>query len=213
MKTKQVIAVIGASGKTGAAIAKVVSRGNHRVLLHSPNRTKVQSVLTGIVHTHPDADVEIVDDLTEICWEADIVILAVPYGAEKQLADSIRSMVNQKVIIAVSVPLNEHDHALFLSGRFSAAEALQEQLPNARVVKLFNIELESNYYQPIGQLRKVDYFITGNDRDALNVVSELVTTTGFHPVIAGDLSRSRTLESMQFLLIQLNRHSKLNCLQ
>jgi 8-hydroxy-5-deazaflavin:NADPH oxidoreductase len=59
----------------------------------------------------------------------------------------------------------------------------------------------------------VDYFITGNDRDALNVVSELVTTTGFHPVIAGDLSRSRTLESMQFLLIQLNRHSKLNCLQ
>ena len=34
-------------------------------------------------------------------------------------------------------------------------------------------------------------------------ISELVATAGFNPIVAGDLSVSRTLESMQLLLIQL----------
>jgi predicted dinucleotide-binding enzyme len=51
-------------------------------------------------------------------------------------------------------------------------------------------------------------FIAGDDEDALEIVYDLAKTAGFNPVMAGDLSVSGTLESMQLLLIQLVMQSK-----
>jgi hypothetical protein len=50
---------------------------------------------------------------------------------------------------------------------------------------------------------QADAFIAGNDDDALQTVAKIVATAGFNPIIAGNLSVSRTLENMQLLLIQL----------
>jgi predicted dinucleotide-binding enzyme len=99
MNTKQVVAVIGASGNMGSALAKSLSKGNYRVLLNSSKTNVIHSLLNEIKSNNPIADIEIVGDYTEACWEADIIILAIPYSAEKQVAASIRSVVNQKIII------------------------------------------------------------------------------------------------------------------
>ena len=88
MNTKQVVAVIGASGNMGSALAKILSRGNYRILLGSSKKDSLQSLLDEIKTHHFSADVEIVDNEIELCWEADIIILAVPYAVEKQVAES-----------------------------------------------------------------------------------------------------------------------------
>ena len=46
----------------------------------------------------------------------------------------------------------------------------------------------------------------------LQTVKELVQTAGFNPIVAGNLSVSRTLEHMQLLLIQLNMKYNYNWL-
>jgi len=56
---------------------------------------------------------------------------------------------------------------------------------------------------PVIDGKQVDAFVAGNDEDALQTVSELVSTAGFKPIVAGDLPVSRTLENMQLLLIRL----------
>jgi 8-hydroxy-5-deazaflavin:NADPH oxidoreductase len=208
MNTKQVVAVIGASGNMGSAFARSLSRGNYRILLRSSKTNAVQSLLNEIKNNRFSADVEIVDDDIEASWEADVVILAVPYAAEKKVAETIRSVVNQKVIISISNPLNDQFDGLLTPPGISAAEELQKVLPNAKVIKAFNTVFASDFDQPVIQDQRLDCFIAGDDEDALEVVYDLVKAAGFNPIIAGDLSVSRTLERMQLLLIQLVMQSK-----
>jgi len=203
MNTKQVVAVVGASGNMGSAIAKGLSKGNYRILLRSSKTNATKSLLDEIKRNHLAADIEILDDDIELCWEADIIILAVPYTAEKQVAERIKSVVNQKVVISISNPINDASDGLLTEPGTSAAEELQQQLPNAKVVKAFNTVFASDFDQSVIQGQRLDCFIAGDDEDALEAAYDLVKTTGFNPVIAGDLSTSRTLESMQLLLIQL----------
>jgi 8-hydroxy-5-deazaflavin:NADPH oxidoreductase len=208
MNTKQVVAVIGASGSMGSAFARSLSKGNYRILLCSSKTNAIQSLLNEIKNSRFSADVEVVDDDIEACWEADVVILAVPYAAEKRIAETIRSVVNQKVVISISNPLNDNCDGLLTQPGISAAQELQRQLPNAKVVKAFNTVFASDFDQPVIQDQRLDCFIAGNDEDALEIVYELVKAAGFNPVIAGDLCVSGTLESMQLLLIQLVMQSQ-----
>jgi len=202
MNTKQVVAVIGASGNMGSAFARSLSKGNYRILLRSSKKDAIQSLVNEITNDRLAADAEVVNDDIEACWEADVIILAVPYAVEKSLAERIRSVVNQKVILSISNPLNERCDGLLTHPGISAAEELQKQLPNAKVIKAFNTVFASDFEQAVTQGERLDCFIAGDNEDALQVVYDLVKTTGFNPVIAGDLSMSGILESMQLLLIQ-----------
>lgn len=204
MRTKQTIAVLGATGKMGSAIAKSLSKGNYRILLFSRDNTKLGRLKRELRNTAPQADVVSVDCSYNACWEADVIIAAVPYSAEKEVADTIREVANQKIVISVANPVNNSGDALLTPLNTSAAEELQTLLPNSKVIKAFNTMFAADFNQPEIDGKQVDAFIAGNDDDALEIVRDLVQTAGFNPVIAGDLSLSRVLEHMQLLLIRLS---------
>jgi NADPH-dependent F420 reductase len=203
MNTKQTIAVIGATGNMGSAIAKTLSRGNNRLLLLANQKDKVQALANEIKNSVSSADVEAYDCPANASWEADIIILAVPFGAEKEIAAKIKEMANQKIVISIANPLNESYNGLVTPADTSAAEELQKLLPNSKVIKAFNTVFAADFASPVIDGKQVDAFIAGNDADALETVSALVATAGFNPIVAGELSVSRTLESMTVLLIQL----------
>jgi predicted dinucleotide-binding enzyme len=93
-----------------------------------------------------------------------------------------------------------------------AAEELQKRLPNAIVVKAFNTVFAADFATPVIAGQQADAFVAGNDADGVETVSELVATAGFNPIVAGDLSISRTLENMSLLLIQLTMKNGYNWL-
>ncbi|HEY0896441.1 MAG TPA: NAD(P)-binding domain-containing protein [Sphingobacteriaceae bacterium] len=203
MQTKQTIAVIGASGNMGSAISKNLSKGNYRILLFANDKEKVETVVNDIKSHNAAADVEALECPTDASWEADIIVFAVPYQAEKELAERIRAVANQKIVISIANPLNEAYNGLVTSPDTSAAEELQKLLPNSKVVKAFNTTFAADFASPVIDGKQADGFIAGNDEEAVNTVSELVAIAGFNPIVAGDLSVSRTLENMQLLLIRL----------
>src|SRR5947209_3256186 len=82
----------------------------------------------------------------------------------------------------------------------------------SKVVKAFNTIFAADFSSPVIDGKQVDAFVAGNDEEALQTVSDLVITAGFNPIIAGDLSVSRTLENMQLLLIQLTMKYNYNWL-
>ncbi|MBF9255027.1 SDR family NAD(P)-dependent oxidoreductase [Pontibacter sp. 172403-2] len=204
MKTIQTIAIIGASGNMGAAISKSLAKGNYRLLLCASEQDKVQAVADEIKKSKPAATVETVDCAVDASWEADIIIAAVPYAAEEKVAQKIREVANQKIVISIANPLNDTYDGLVTAPDTSAAEELQKLLPNSKVIKAFNTTFAADFSTPVIDGKQADAFIAGNDGEALQTVSELVSTAGFNPVIAGDLAVSGTLERMQLLLIQLN---------
>jgi len=212
MKTKQTIAVIGASGNMGYAITRSLSKGGYRILLCSDEQQKAVTLANDIKNNNTTADIDAIDCSGQAAWEADIIVLAVPYAAEKEIAARIKEVATQKIVISISNPLNETFNGLVTSPGTSAAEELQALLPNSKVVKAFNTTFAADFATPVIDGKQVDAFIAGNDEEALNTVSELVTTAGFNPIIAGDLSVSRTLESMRLLLIQLTMKYNYNWL-
>jgi len=203
MKTKQTIAIIGATGSMGSAISKSLSKGNYRLLLKSGDTDKLKKLSSEIKATHPSADLELMTCPTEASWEADIIILAVPFEAEKEITERIRDVANQKIVVSIANPLNQTFDGLVTRPGTSAAEELQKLLPNSKVVKAFNTTFAADFSTPVIDGKQVDAFIGGNDKEAVETVKELVSTAGFNPIVAGELSVSRTLESMQLLLIQL----------
>ncbi|MDB5021046.1 MAG: oxidoreductase coenzyme F420-dependent [Pedobacter sp.] len=212
MKTKQTIAILGATGNMGSAIAKSLAKGNNRLLLFATRQQRLQTLISGIQSETPNADVEAYDCPTSASWEADVIVLAVPYSAENEIASKIKDVANQKIVISIANPLNDHYNGLVTASDTSAAEELQKLLPNSRVIKAFNTVLAADFTTPVIAGMQVDAFIAGNNTQALESVSELVRTTGLNPIIAGDLSVSRTLEQMTLLLIQLNMKNNYNWL-
>lgn len=203
MSTKQTIAIIGATGNMGSGIAKSLSNTNNRVLLFARHFDKVQTLAADIKKGNASAEVEAVECPANASWEADIIILALPYGEEKEIAAKIKDVANQKIVISISNPLNETYSGLVTSPDTSAGEELQKQLPNSKVIKAFNTVFAADFATPVIAGQQADAFIAGSDASALQTVAELVQKAGFNPIIAGDLSVSRTLENMTALLIQL----------
>ncbi|GEO04117.1 F420-dependent NADP reductase [Adhaeribacter aerolatus] len=212
MQTKQTIAVIGATGNMGAAISKSLAKGNYRLLLCANQQEKAQALAQEIAQSNPNADVEALDCSVNASWEADIIIAAVPYEAEKEVAQKIKEVANQKIVISIANPLNQTYDGLVTAPETSAAEELQKLLPNSKVVKAFNTTFAADFTTPVIDGKQVDAFIAGNDEEALQTVSELVQTAGFNPIVAGKLPVSGTLERMQLLLIQLNLKNNYNWL-
>lgn len=205
MQTKQTIAIIGATGNMGSALAKSLAKGNYRLLLKSSRQEDLNKLVEAIKAETPDADIEGMACPREAGWEADVIIPAVPFEAQAEVAERIREVANQKIVVSIANPLNETYTGMVTPGDTSAAEELQKLLPHAKVIKAFNTTFAADFVSPVINGQQVDAFIAGNDTDALETVSELVKTAGFNPIVSGDLKVSRMLESMQLHLIQLSQ--------
>lgn len=198
MKTKKAIAIVGATGNIGSAIARSLARkSTYRLLLMSHDQKKLVDLKTELQkNKNEDDEVFAISCAREASWEADIIIVATPYEAEREVAEKIRDVAVGKIVISVSNPLNSAYNHLVTSPDNSAAEELQKLLPNSKVVKTFNTAFAANFISPVIYGKTADAFIAGNSGDAVDTVSELVKSAGFNPIVAGDLSVSRTLERM-----------------
>src|SRR5690349_12904556 len=101
MQTKQTIAIIGATGNMGSAIAKSIAGGPYRLLLKGNKQAELDSLVKDIQSKHPNAEVESAVCPTEASWEADIIIMAVPFEAEKEIAPMIKEVANQKIVVSI----------------------------------------------------------------------------------------------------------------
>jgi len=209
---KTTIAIIGATGNMGSAIAKTLAKGPYRLLLFASDKEKLEALKNDIITATPLADLECTGCPVDASWEADVIIPAVPYGAEKEVAEKIKSVATQKIVISIANPLNESYNGLVTAPGTSAAEELQKLLPDSKVVKAFNTTYAADFAQPVINGQQVDAFVAGNDDEAVDTVKGLVEIAGFHPIVAGELTVSRTLEAMQLMLIQLTIKNNYNWL-
>jgi NADPH-dependent F420 reductase len=195
---KKTIAVIGAGGAIGSALSPRLAAIGHRILLMDKDSGKCQKTFEDCAE-NPNADIEIVSCIHEGSWEADIIVPAVAYEAQKEVADYIRDVVTGKIVISLTNPFNDEKDALVTSPNSSAAEELQRYLPYSKVVKAFNTIFASEFRN----LKDTDCFIAGDDTSAVTAVASLARELGMIPHVAGKLQASRTLEGMMLLLKHL----------
>ncbi len=175
---KHKVAMIG-KGHVGAALAEGLKRAGHEVRM------------VGKGGGVKDA----------AAW-ADVVILAVPYGALDEVAAELGSAANGKPVVDATNVLTK-EMAMAVGFTTSGAERLQKKLAGAKVVKAFNSIFAQN--MNTGKLKGQALFmpVAGDDAAARATVIGLAKDIGFDAVDAGPLSNARLLEPFGYLNIQL----------
>jgi 8-hydroxy-5-deazaflavin:NADPH oxidoreductase len=183
------IAIIG-GGAVGSALGS---------LLHNAGRKFVIGRRSDGGGALPAATIEQAIDA------ADIVILAVPFTAARQLLPAHAARLAGKILVDATNPLNEDWSPLLLGEENSAGEEVARLVPEARVVKAFNT-IFADVMRPDRQSRngqRVSAFVASDDDAAAEEVSALAQAAGFEPVWAGPMASARWLEAMAHLNIRL----------
>ena len=202
MAHNKTIAIIGAAGNVGSAIAKCLSVTSNRLLLMSNEAEQLALLVSELKLISPTADIETVTCAKEASWEADIIMVATSTIEGREIAERIREVAIGKIVISVSQPINGCLNIAATPSNLSEAEELQQLLPHSKVVKTFNTAFALDRFTPKSICNFADAFIAGNNGAAVDTVVELVRSAGFNPIPVGDLSASRTLERMQLKLAE-----------
>ncbi len=131
----------------------------------------------------------------------DIVVLALWYGTNKQVAKQLGKKLDGKVVVDIANPVNSTYDNLATAPDSSSAEEVADVVPGAKVVKAFNTTFAGTLRAGEVHGQPLDIWIAGNDVDAKNKVAQLVKDAGMRPIDAGPLSRARQIEGMQLLQI------------
>ena len=189
------VTIIG-SGNVGSSIARAAKNTGHDVLVTGG----ASDTLNELGKT---LGVETAASSRDAVTTADVVVLAVPFGAVESVTWEIASVVADKIVIDVTNPLKGDLSGLATDGT-SGAELVQQQLPQAKVVKAFNTVFASNQDKAEIDGVQLDGFVAGDDVDAKKQVSYLLDEIGYRTIDVGPLAFARYLEGMAFLNIALN---------
>ena len=186
------LAIIGA-GNVGQALAGAAVRAGHTVRISAAHPAHAQAAPGATGATAAPTNRAAIDG-------ADIVVLAVPGTAFASLVDEVGPELAGRVIVDTSnVPTPDPSG----TPATSAAEALQAQLPTARVVKAFNTLFAARQAAPMVDGEAVDGYVAGDDAGAKRIVLALAESIGLRPIDVGGLVMARTLEAMAWLNISL----------
>lgn len=176
------IAILG-SGVVGQALATGYPKHGHEVRIGTR-----QSEVGG----HP------VDTPTGAAAWGDIVVLAVKGEAAVELATSVKNETAGKVVIDTTNPLDfsTGKPELFVGWNDSLGEQIQRAVPDARVVKAYNIVGNTLMVDPELPGGPPTMLIAGDDGDAKGTVTKLLADTGWEVSDLGGIEASRHLEAM-----------------
>lgn len=190
------IAIIGA-GNVGKALAGSLQRAGHDIVLSASTPQSAEQAAGQL-------GVRAAESNAEAVRQANVVVLAVPYQATAEIVPEIAEVAADRVIVDVTNPLTSDYSGL--ATETSAAEEIQQRLPEAKVVKAFNTLFASNQANP----EEADAFVAGDDPDAKQEVMSLADAMGMSPIDVGPLKNARYLEGMAFVNIGLNARNGWN---
>ncbi|GAY16161.1 NADP oxidoreductase [Mycobacterium sp. shizuoka-1] len=172
-------AIIG-SGNIGSAVAGHFARVGLDVAVAASHGPAGVAALTERLGSH------IVPTEVAEALQADVVVLAVPFDAVRDLVAQVPDW-NRRILVDAT---NAIDYSTFspadLGGRASS-DLVAEWAVNARVVKAFGHTWAKVLAHEPGDGhggRRV-LFVSGDDADANGVVAELIQRFGFEPIDLG----------------------------
>ncbi len=196
------IAVIG-SGSVGTGLARGWASAGHSVVIGSrtPESDRVRTLVASIGNGVEAAS------LPDSVAGTDVIVLAVPWSAAQKSISRLGD-VSGRVFIDASNPFSG-GLKLDVGHTMSGGEQVAEWASGARVVKALNV-VDAQFLDG-RQLdgRQISIPIAGDDADAKQVASKLITELGFDVVDAGALESSRLIEPLALLMIRLSMKKRL----
>lgn len=167
MFNPQTIVIIG-TGSTGKGLAASLAGSRYRVLLCGLDFLETRSYVEELQTRHPHYDIEALSCSFEASWEADMIILAISAPHQPEVAQRIRKVACQKVVVTTQ----------------DNRDTLQQLLPHSRVVQAFSGLPAHAFDFPAADKQAVACTVLSPEREAAGEAACLVAAVGFKPVIA-----------------------------
>jgi predicted dinucleotide-binding enzyme len=180
-------AIIG-SGAIGGALAKQFARNKIPAVIS--NRRGPASLAEEVKAFVPTVSIKETRD----ALNAEVIILAVPFGAVEEVAKLRNDWTGKVVVDATNAIEFPAFKPLDLGGRPST-QVVATQFKGAKVVKAFNtLPAAVLADEPrVGDGHRT-IFVSGNHADANEQVAALVTSLGFSPITLGRLEEGGLLQ-------------------
>ena len=176
------IGIIGA-GMIGATAARLFTKAGHEVAVS--NSRGPESLAPLVEELGPSARALTVEEAARF---GDVVLLAVPWRKPEALPPA--NAVAGRIVIDAMNPYAEQGGLEDLHG-VTSSELTRRRLPGARLVKAFNtiyfkhLAANGRTDRPVRERHAI--FVSGDDREAKQVVMKLIEDIGFGPVDMGGL--------------------------
>ena len=208
MSNVRTIAVLGGTGAEGSGLALRWANAGHRVIIGSRTADKAAAAAAELSAKISPLGLEGMENHVAAA-QADIVVLAVPYAAQRQTIEDIRPTLAGKILVDVTVPLvPPRVSRVQLPEGGSAVAPLQGFLgQNTRVVSAFQ-NVSAHFLLDLDHAIDCDVLVCGDDKDAREAVVQLAKDAGMRGIHAGVLANSAAAEALTSALIAINRHYK-----
>ena len=187
------------SGEVGLRLAEGFVATGHTVKVGSRNPDKIAQWATrheGKVST---------GSFSDAASFGEIVVLATLWdGTPSAIEMAGKRNFSGKVVVDVTNPLDFSKGMpprLAVGNNDSGGETVQRMLPDARVVKAFNIVGNAHMFKPDFPGGPPTMFICGNDEGAKKTVEEILDSFGWENVDIGGIDGARLLEPLAMLWI------------
>ena len=183
------IGVIG-SGRIGSTLGGLWAKAGHEIMFSDRDAEQAKRAVES---TGPRARAGTVKEAVAF---ADVVLIAVPYGALPAVAKEAGETLKGKIVVDPNNPVPARDGELGVQAKErGAAVSTAALLPGARLVRSFNswgyatMQREANRPAP-----RMALPVAADDPQTLKLGMRLVADAGFDPVAAGSLAASKAFD-------------------
>ena len=197
-----VIAVIGGTGKLGAALARGWAKAGYSVVVGSRDAGRAADTASALA-VETGGTVTGVDNLAAAV-AGEIVVITVPFAHQRRILEEIRPAVKGKIVVDTTVPLMPPKVArVQLPPEDSAAVAGQAILgEDATVVSAFH---NVAAHKLATDSAACDVLVFGDSKAARARIVRLVETLGLRGLHGGALANSTAAEALTSVLVFINR--------
>ncbi|UVO54241.1 NADPH-dependent F420 reductase [Sphingomonas sp. SUN039] len=202
------IAILGGAGKEGSGLALRWADAGHRVVIGSRDPARAVEAAAEINAAIGREAAAGADNMSAAA-AADLVVLAVPYAAQRATVEGVRTSLAGKILIDVTVPLVPPKVSrVQLPEGGSAVEAIQKLLGgDVRVVSAFQ-NISAHHLKHLGAEIDCDVLVCADDKEAGELVVGLAREIGLGAFYGGVLANSVVAEALTSVLIALNQRYK-----
>jgi NADPH-dependent F420 reductase len=200
------LAIVGGTGSEGGGLAMRLVRSGYRVIIGSRSAQKAAERASELNSTLGEPGLISGAENLKAVQEADLVLLTVPFEAQREILESIRPALKGKILInvGVNIDLEKASQVQLPPAGSSSLEAQAQLGADVRVVAAFqNVSAEylSDPERPID----CDVLVCGDDAEAKVAAMHLVEAIGLVAYDAGSLKNSIVVEGITPILLGINR--------
>lgn len=207
-ETRPVIGILGGSGKEGSGLAFRWAHAGYPVVIGSRTAERAEQAAHEINEALGHPSVSGLDNLSAAAAAA-IVVLTVPYAAQRSTVEEVRGALPGKILVDVTVPLVPPKVSrVQLPAAGSAVEAIQQLLgAEVKVVSAFQ-NISAHHLKDLHHVIECDVLVCSDDRAAADTVIGLARNIGLEAWYGGVLANSAAAEALTSVLIALNQRYK-----